>query len=370
MPGRRLQTTQAAPRAATTGPRAHCRSPRSCRALLAARERPGRDLRHLRGAVRGLVAEQLRAVVRPRHAGVAAGPEENGLHGLGGGGVRQLTLGQRGVPALRQRPEQLRADDKLRAARPPQLQHGAVVAVALVVARGEDAHEAVAVHDLVAAAAHLLLVGPHDGLDVVALAELLRDVRAEVQHQAPVAVAGRAVHAEGPLPRLGHGVGPEDVVDVPLLPDRLRGHRPRHVLQVLQVPLAVAQAAVHHQDLAAHQAAQGQVVEGVLEGLVDLLPAVQGAAGGAEAHGPHVLVLVPELVVATHQEDLVRVGHLEREDQAHGLQLVRAAVHPVAVEDVGRAVLVREAEVLEPEEEVPELAVEVAEDARGHGRTQ
>ena len=48
----------------------------------------------------------------------------------------------------------------------------------------------------------------------------------------------------------------------------------------------------------------------------------------------HRLVHVAELVVAAEEVDPLRVHRLQREEQRDHLELVRAAVDPVSVEDV------------------------------------
>ena len=90
------------------------------------------------------------------------------------------------------------------------------------------------------------------------------------------------------------------------------------------------------------------------------------ASGGS---GPANTPQSPHLVVAANQVHRVRVLDLEREEQADGLERVRAAVDVVAQEDVvdvrdvarraRRAVLFKQAH------EVPKLAVEVAKDLGG-----
>ena len=71
-------------------------------------------------------------------------------------------------------------------------------------------------------------------------------------------------------------------------------------------------------------------------------------------------------MVAPHERDALRVDDLQREEQHDDLQLVGAAVHPVAVEDVRDAgLVVGEAEVVQQQQHVAELAVDVAEDPRG-----
>ena len=77
-----------------------------------------------------------------------------------------------------------------------------------------------------------------------------------------------------------------------------------------------------------------------------------------------MVVLVAELVVPAIQEDLAWKRRFEGENEGEDLELMAPAVDPVAVEDVGRPGARGEAEVLEEDQEIPELPVQVAVDAR------
>mmetsp|Transcript_78080 Transcript_78080/g.242076 ORF Transcript_78080/g.242076 Transcript_78080/m.242076 type:complete len:213 (-) Transcript_78080:341-979(-) len=145
--------------------------------------------------------------------------------------------------------------------------------MAFVVACREDACQEVLVHDLEARAVLLRLVAPDDEAQAVARAEGLGHVPAELVAGLP---AGRGVHAkDGPLVALTvlDGVGPHDGLDPAELAgvEALLVQRPRHVHQVLEVPDAVAQAAMHGEHAAGDGASQGQVGEDVLDQGVDAL---------------------------------------------------------------------------------------------------
>mmetsp|Transcript_56958 Transcript_56958/g.162268 ORF Transcript_56958/g.162268 Transcript_56958/m.162268 type:complete len:252 (+) Transcript_56958:634-1389(+) len=131
----------------------------------------------------------------------------------------------------------------------------------------------------------------------------------------------------------------------------------------LEIPLA--DAAVHAQDAVGDQAGDGHDVEGQVEELEQLGPKrPQPLVALVQEAVP--LVHEAELVVAPHQPHLLGQQHLEREQQAYDLQLVLATIDEVAVEDEHRRIaLVRAAESAEYEQQVPELAVDVAEDLAG-----
>mmetsp|Transcript_28370 Transcript_28370/g.85537 ORF Transcript_28370/g.85537 Transcript_28370/m.85537 type:complete len:200 (+) Transcript_28370:364-963(+) len=132
-------------------------------------------------------------------------------------------------------------------------------------------------------------------------------------------------------------------------------------------PVAVADPAVHDQDLVLDDARQREESEAHGDGLVESL-AVSVAEGDHASPVEAVLrVHVRVLVVAAVQKHVRRVHDLQREQQAQHLDLVLASIDEVPVEDRGRAL--RGAgypEGGEEQQEVPQLAVDVTKDfARG-----
>eukprot|EP00408_Alexandrium_pacificum_P067502 CAMPEP_0171160812 /NCGR_PEP_ID=MMETSP0790-20130122/3749_1 /TAXON_ID=2925 /ORGANISM="Alexandrium catenella, Strain OF101" /LENGTH=238 /DNA_ID=CAMNT_0011625355 /DNA_START=119 /DNA_END=832 /DNA_ORIENTATION=+ len=218
------------------------------------------------------------------------------------------------------------------------------------------------VHDVKAQTVLLSLVAPHDEVEPVGGAEGLRDVPAKLDR---VLAPGGAVHAEnaGACLVVLDWVGPEDVPE-PLVLRTLKvvvGEWPPDAVQIVDGPLAVADAAVQREDPASDQSRQWQVLECLLDGAVGCRPSLraEGLAGLLEAVA---LVHVVVLVVAAVQKDVVRVEDLQREEDGDHLQLVLAPVHKVAVEDHGRALRrAGHAEGVEKQQHVAELAVDVPE---------
>mmetsp|Transcript_88714 Transcript_88714/g.248213 ORF Transcript_88714/g.248213 Transcript_88714/m.248213 type:complete len:284 (-) Transcript_88714:637-1488(-) len=221
----------------------------------------------------------------------------------------------------------------------------------------------------------------HDHAQALALAELLRDVPAEVAHARrlrPRALLG----AEGlrrARPVGEEGVRPEDVVD-----DAVQGllqarglERPLDRAQRLEAPLPVPEPAMHNEDLVADSGRQREPLEcpvarlehRVAGDLAELL--VTHLVEPERAISRHLAVLVHVLVVAPVQPNAPRVEDLHGEEQRDDLELVAAAVDPIAVEDVGHAGHVERrvgaAIEVEQHEEVAQLPMDVAKDLGGNG---
>mmetsp|Transcript_113072 Transcript_113072/g.359272 ORF Transcript_113072/g.359272 Transcript_113072/m.359272 type:complete len:405 (-) Transcript_113072:738-1952(-) len=225
-------------------------------------------------------------------------------------------------------------------------------------------------HDVETQAVLLGLVASHDEAQPVPCAEGLRDVPPETR---ALGAAGGLVHAEGLLMVcvvVLDGVRPEDAVD-PVLRGvheliLLQGSRDRQ--NVRESPGAVADAAVHAQDLRRDETSEGQDIEGLVEEVEEL---------GPELAQPRVTIIFkavplvhgPVFVVAAYEPNLLGEQHLVGEQQAENLELVGASVHEVAVEDEARGVALRGvSEGVEQQEDVAELTVNVAENpARGLG---
>mmetsp|Transcript_78079 Transcript_78079/g.242067 ORF Transcript_78079/g.242067 Transcript_78079/m.242067 type:complete len:276 (-) Transcript_78079:153-980(-) len=241
--------------------------------------------------------------------------------------------------------------------------------MALVVARREDAGQEVLVHDLEARAVLLRLVAPDDEAQSVARAEGLGHVPAELVDEL---AARRGVHAEdGALVALTvlYGIRPHDGLD----PAELAGvealfvERPRHVHQILEVPNAVAQAAMHGEHAAGDGAGQGQVGEDILDQGVDAIAHLLAQQPVALVPESVLVVHQPVLVIAPHQPDSMRHDNLHGEEQAYHGKLVHPAIHKVAVEDHMQVLLSTGVpKGVEEQQHVAKLSVDVAEDPAGH----
>mmetsp|Transcript_86204 Transcript_86204/g.219592 ORF Transcript_86204/g.219592 Transcript_86204/m.219592 type:complete len:319 (+) Transcript_86204:317-1273(+) len=224
-------------------------------------------------------------------------------------------------------------------------------------------------HDVETQAVLLGLVASHDEAQPVPCTERLRDVPPEI---CALGAAGGLVHAEGLVMVcvvVLDGVRPQQIPD-PLVRVLLEVRMVQWALdfpQVMHIPLAIANASVDNQDLVVDPRGQRQVRERIADHLEDrgaLLRPHRLDDGLVEAV-LHVHVRI--LVVAAVDEDLVRHGDLEGEDHHQQLDLVRAAVHHVAVEHhYGAVDRAWEAEATEEEQHITKLAVGVAENlARG-----
>mmetsp|Transcript_7535 Transcript_7535/g.13887 ORF Transcript_7535/g.13887 Transcript_7535/m.13887 type:complete len:218 (-) Transcript_7535:450-1103(-) len=214
-------------------------------------------------------------------------------------------------------------------------------------------------------------MGTHDSLDAVPLAEVLSHILSEHQHHSSVAITGRIVNAKRLLHSLGNRVRPQNVVDALVFNYRLGCEWPLNVGKHIEVPISIAKPSVHNEDLVRKKATKRQALEGTVEAVVDKLTvrvAKSIIAGCPKPCSPHVLVNVAELMVATNENYLARVGNLECKDERNSLQLSGTPVNEITIEYVGRPMSMRKPEILQPQEQVSELPMEIAEDACGHIR--
>mmetsp|Transcript_57765 Transcript_57765/g.135356 ORF Transcript_57765/g.135356 Transcript_57765/m.135356 type:complete len:206 (-) Transcript_57765:1100-1717(-) len=145
-------------------------------------------------------------------------------------------------------------------------------------------------------------------------------------------------------------------------------HGSLHMLQIMQAPAAITQSAVDHQGLVSNQRADGQPVKCAVDGLKNESPALPHPllAVMQEAELSHVLAHVAELVVPTNQVHLLRVQHMQCEEQGHNFQLMLASIHPVSVEDVRHSLdvpttVVGLSKETEQEQQIAQLTVDVPE---------
>ena len=119
------------------------------------------------------------------------------------------------------------------------------------------------------------------------------------------------------------------------------------------------EASMHAEDLVVYRGSNGETVEALSENLPELygvpslalvVEAVNAVDGGA-------------FVVASEEEEVLRVLHLVGEEEADGLQTLFAAVDVVTEEEV--VGLGRVAAVLEETQQVVELAVDVSANVDG-----
>ena len=193
---------------------------------------------------------------------------------------------------------------------------GSLVSHGIAIVRSrEDGDTLAVVHHFVALL--LDLVAPHHVLELVARQESLGDVRSELY-----ADAALALRAAARILRIGpHQVAHEAVLG--RLSIAIDG---AYVVQ--RDIVAAEQAAVHAYDLAVDDVTQRQAVEYLGEE-AEHLRRVLGLDLALEA--VH-LIHVDALVVAARQEEVSRIGELEREQREYDLDAERAAVDKVAVE--------------------------------------
>mmetsp|Transcript_60079 Transcript_60079/g.173239 ORF Transcript_60079/g.173239 Transcript_60079/m.173239 type:complete len:305 (+) Transcript_60079:429-1343(+) len=161
--------------------------------------------------------------------------------------------------------------------------------------------------------------------------------------------------------RIGPQQVPEPLVRILLQVGVSQG--PLDLPQCVDRPLAVADAAVHHEDLLLHQARQGQHDEGVAQKRKNVRPMLVAEARENRSLEAVLDVHLHVLMVPAIQEDVVWIGDLEREENNKDLDLVLPAVNKVAVEDDrGTLWCTRKPELPPEQHQVAELPVQVAED--------
>mmetsp|Transcript_15004 Transcript_15004/g.41245 ORF Transcript_15004/g.41245 Transcript_15004/m.41245 type:complete len:245 (+) Transcript_15004:530-1264(+) len=210
----------------------------------------------------------------------------------------------------------------------------AIVAVAFVVSCRKHTHEQAVVHHIEAGAAPFGLVAPHDEAQAVPCTKDLRHVPTELLRNLP---PWRGMHAEylciSVLVVVLNGIGPQNGIDpvVILVVKILVPERSPHVHQLGKSPSGVPKAAVHHQYLLPDEATQRQHIKHLLHQAQNPEPKVLAqraeALGGETVLGVHALLLM----VASHQKNLVRHGHLECKEKTNQCQLVLPSVDEVAV---------------------------------------
>jgi hypothetical protein len=195
----------------------------------------------------------------------------------------------------------------------------------------------------VAMAMAACLVSAADEVEVVLVEELGDLVGAEGEGDAAVVLA--------PAGALAVGVGPEEVAEEALVGDVDGSGDLPDPVEAVEVR---REAAVHAEDLVVDDGGDGEAVEAVGEELPE-----------ADAEPALALVVEPvdsvdrrALVVASQQEEVVRVLDLVCQQEADRLDALLPAVHVVAEEQVVRRR--RQPAELEQPEQVGELAVDVA----------
>mmetsp|Transcript_6415 Transcript_6415/g.15811 ORF Transcript_6415/g.15811 Transcript_6415/m.15811 type:complete len:560 (-) Transcript_6415:36-1715(-) len=128
-----------------------------------------------------------------------------------------------------------------------------------------------------------------------------------------------------------------------------------------------------YQRPATDERSHGQPIEGLVYGIINRHPRLRQPPlyVTLEAIACAQLAHFSELVVAAHQENVRRIDGLQRKEQDNHLYLMFPSVDEIAIEDIRRrlnvaAAMVRKAELLEEQKQVPELAVDVAENLGGH----
>jgi hypothetical protein len=97
---------------------------------------------------------------------------------------------------------------------------------------------------------------------------------------------------------------------------------------------------MHHSDGMVNDGHQGQHIKGIVNVMKGSI--AQHASHDSptrlvetiRAAARHVLVLLTELVIASDEEDTSRVQDLQGEEEEHSLHLMRAAINPIAIEDI------------------------------------
>ena len=208
---------------------------------------------------------------------------------------------------------------------------------------GEEGDELALCEELVAVLDDL--VGAADEVHVVLLKETRDDVRAEGEGHAAVVFA--------PAGDVLVRVGPEQVAQEARVGDVGRAHDAPDLLHRLEVG---REAAVHGEDLLVDDGRDREAVEAVGEGFpeLDVVPALALVVEAVNSVDGRALV------VATKDEEVLRVLDLVGEQEADGLKRLLASVDVVTQEEV--VGLGREPAVLEQPEQVVVLPVDVTAD--------
>mmetsp|Transcript_22814 Transcript_22814/g.53358 ORF Transcript_22814/g.53358 Transcript_22814/m.53358 type:complete len:225 (+) Transcript_22814:328-1002(+) len=212
----------------------------------------------------------------------------------------------------------------------------------LVITGREDTQQQVFVHHAVAATPKLYLVAAHHQTQAIHCTEVPGNVPGESRC---LAAARRRMDAKQvfmALLVLLYRVGPEDVVDPLVLwaHEHVAGEWELDCLQVVELPLAVAQASVQHEDALGKEARDGQAIEAAVDELEGLGP--EGGPQLLHAFVFEAVLLVhgTVLVVAPHQADPLWEQHLVCKQEPYDLELVLPPIHEVAVEDEGCLALI------------------------------
>lgn len=111
-------------------------------------------------------------------------------------------------------------------------------------------------HDLITIAILQSFVTADDHSDAIALTEELRDIDSEPYHEVSMLIARRVVHTKAVLLVFIDRIRPHDVVGNPVVAQVLIVNGPFYLIQIAQLPAAIANTAMHHETIISEQRSQ------------------------------------------------------------------------------------------------------------------